>query len=208
MRTIRIIILFLVAMTVCSCITDGPMYMYYVAISFRDRQGDDLVASLCEEKWKPDGDHSRWYGEINPETYLLDIIPSSPYIFEEEDNVIRDSSRPFLQVAKFDENRRCVSNFRQQTEGDGYYYLLNRVGGRVALSGFQNKVTYLLICPSIFGDDMAHEIITYWKDNNEMAESSFEERRPVCTLAVVDGQEIVPEHGEYYYQYIDVTLDR
>ena len=86
--------------------------------------------------------------------------------------------------------------------------MLNRVSGRVDLSGFQDKVTYILICPTIFGDDLAHEVITYWRDNNDIAESSFENRFPICTRAVVDGQEIIPKRGDYYYQYIDVILNK
>ena len=51
--------------------TFGPVWKYTLAISFKDTEGNDLVAPLAEERWDSNPDASHWAGYINPDKLHL-----------------------------------------------------------------------------------------------------------------------------------------
>lgn len=210
MKTIKKTPLFAILLLLAtSCISDSPVYMYCIAFSFKDTNGIDLVSPLADEKWQAKYDHAKWYGSINPDKYVLDIIPANPYIFETDSLVIRDTARPYFTVAKYDDQYSRVTDFKEEIyDEEGYYYLQNRLTGRAALSGFQDKISYLITCSLIFGDTSAHEIITYWEEDQTIPESSYSDRFPVCVSAVIDGKEVKPTKSNLSFYCVDIVLDK
>lgn len=203
-----------------------PVDFYWLTVSFRDASGNDLVAPLGEERWKPERDHSNWAGEINPDKYKLDIILSNPhetwdnniYNTRAKDGVIPDVNRPYLSIAKYNEDYKGTLTYKGE-ELDGYCYLFSNFN-IPAINGIQKSLTYKITCPSIFGDNQIHEIVTYWGDDTEVADNAKKGkaifRYPECKGAMYGGKDVTVTKVEveasvsrrYYGYFIDIVLDK
>ena len=201
-----------------------PSYTYLLSISFKNNSGDDLVSPLAEEQWKPTTDYSNWAGEINPDRYNLKVILSNPheswdnsiYNFKAHDGFIPTAHTPSLQIVKYYEDYPLFKE--KYGEVDGCNWLLSNFHSP-GINGLQNSLTYRITCPTIFGDNSAHEIIAYWEKDPGMtydAENSLTwSQYPECTKAIFDGDEVhimkyvfaKTEFREYYTYFLDIVIN-
>ena len=205
-----------------------PCYVYKVAVSFSDINGYDLVAPLANERWKKNDDNSEWYGEINPERYSLDILLPNPheswdnsiYNFRARTDFMPDVLNPFLAMKKYDKKYNCTSLFGEQySEGDGSWYLLSTFRSP-AQNGTQDHLTYKIICPTIIGDETAHELVVMWDYDSVFSDNFLDseagELFPEGSKASFDGKpvsicKIITTHTEsrdYFTYFLDIVLDR
>lgn len=203
-----------------------PIDYYWLTINFRDASGNDLIAPLGDERWKPARDHSNWAGEINPDKYKLDILLSNPheswdntiYNYMATEAFIPDENRPYFTIAKYNEDFKGTLTYKGE-QLDGYCYLFSNFG-IPAINGLQQSLTYNITCPAIFGDNLTHNIVTYWAEDKNASNNSDDEtilfQYPQCTGASFDGKEIIvksavvyaTESRQYYSYFIDIALDK
>ena len=214
----------------------GTAYNYCVTISFTDAAGNDLVAPLGTDRWKNPNSSAYWHGSINPEKYALEIVLSDPSDRHRipNPNVVYDKRIPYFMMAKYDSNYQCTSHFgAEYTEGEGKYYLscvwrtsvYNRYDWDnlmwVDYNPVQDYITYHIACPTIFGDESVHTLVTYW--DADLCSITFDQKDartwsqyPSCTKAYFDGEEVPVEtvlvrHNEirdFYAFFIDIVLDK
>ena len=232
-----IIILFLpfsgcskVDMGVSASFPDHYHY-YWLTISFRDAAGKDLIVPLAEEKWKmeEDKDLQVWPGTINPERYNLDIVLSNPhqswdntiYNFKATKEFIPDIYRPYFTIAKFNEQFIGTLTYCGEEDSiqDGYCYLFSQFI-LPAINGVQEYLTYKITCPTLFGDNSIHEIVTFWNKNQLAAQQIINKQMgdlyPECIKAFFDGNEVSVKKAvvhstntkDYYSYFIDIVLDK
>ena len=186
--------------------------IYLLGISFRDVSGHDYVAPLGDEKWKPANDHSKWYGEINPDKYDLDITISNPSEVQYNPNYIPAQTRQRFMMTKLDSDYALVD------EGAGVWYLCNEFGVS-GKEGIQDHLTYKFRCQTVFGDNSEHEIVAWW-DKDPLVEDHSKDRvtgslYPECVKATFDGKAVPVKKAtftnnnfSFYYYFIDIILDR
>lgn len=206
--------------------SDLPQDIYCIGISFKNASGNDLIIPLGDERWKPGNDQS-WWGGINPQKYSLDILLPSPheswdnsiYNFKASDGYLPDVNSPSFQMIKYDNNYRCSSHFGEQySEGKGVWYLISNFQCP-AINGLQEYLTYSIVCPIIFGDNISHELVAFW-DKDPI--SGYPEGRksgdyfPRCSNAKFDGHSVTVKqvitntvgNRDYYTYFIDIVLDK
>ena len=194
-------------------------YRYFVGFSFVDALGNDLVSPLSDERWKVDKDVSYWTGAINPDRYDLGV-----------DFAIPNSDNPnikeyVLWMAKYDENHKMTSLFGEEfIEGNGKYYLCSDLAAPSLANMYdkgqggmiqQKTISYKIICPTIFGDNSTHEIVTYWSYDSvvpaTLSKTWTFEQFPTCFSATFDGKEVPVlyfQENHIMNHFIDIVLDR
>lgn len=235
MKTIRLYVVFaFMALVMSGCGKDifipgadvMQMDYYWLTVSFKDASGKDLVAKLGDERWVSSRNQSNWAGEINPERYQLDIILSNPH--ESWDNTIYntrakegvfapDVNQPYFMIAKYDENHVGTLTYKGEDSIEGDCYLFSNFN-IPAINGIQNTLTYKITCPTIFGDNATHEIVTWWKEGQSFPKDSDEIifRYPECKSSTFDGKDVIVKKvlvdsansKEYYSYFIDIVLDK
>lgn len=212
--------------------TNLPMDVYSLTVSIKDISGNDLVAILGKESWESAAG-SKAYGWINPEFYQLDIILSNShptwdsnfYNFRSHTGGLFDPDmiRPDLQMLAYDEEGKIVStrfNGADDTEGWSFYLFNNF--HNPAINGRQDSLTYKILCPKIFGDNLTHEIIAYWRDDSEVErypdwkDNVNEERYPECISATFEGKEVPVKkmlifsgpNFDHYGYLLNIVLDK
>ena len=139
-----------------ACLPNNEMlsYDYYLKLSFQDVSGNDLVKGIdSDEMWGQHGivtsEEDAIVGIVKPDLYKLDIIFQKPELYFGKNilnGVIKDNELGF-------EKR------------EGYSYLGLRISSRRNKPP-ETKITFRLTCPYVFGDDVEHDIVTYWKRND------------------------------------------
>ena len=178
-----------------------PRISYWVCMSFVDGEGNDLATPLISA-----GD-DRNPLHANPEKYNLDILLS-------------DGSKQDVENVEYFQIYNHFGN-------DGRYYLFNDFF--MYSADLQNQLTYKITCPTVFGDNSVHEIVTCWIDDPAVAYKKdpghvydseghrIMQQTPQCTSATFDGKEILVKKivftqdmkgKEYYSYFLDIVLDR
>ena len=177
MKTVKIIVLLLSILTINSCSNkeeiydenthvgeDGgyPNYYYHkLILSFQDGLGSDLLKELYNAM------DCVYYAQVKPELYTLEIdfedgIPN-PYELYDASMTIWKGER---------------DNFFLELNDDYCYLRFLFIGSRTYYRGmpeeiekmpFSEKNTLTMCCPYLFGDNAAHEIVTWWKPNDKKA---------------------------------------
>ena len=192
-----------------------PIDFYWLTVNFKDDSGNDLVALLGKESRESAVDPSYWDGRINPELYQLDVILSNPHA-SWDNNIYNargcDVNQPYFSMVIYnEEDEVALSSFKGASETEGYCYLFSNFH-IPAINGIQDSLTYKIMCPTIFGDNLIHEITAYWKENIKDSEG---ERYPECIDATFDGKEVRVKkilvdsavNRNYYSYFIDIVLD-
>lgn len=235
MKTIRFyLMLSIVSLSLLGCGKNNflpgsdamKMDYYWLTVSFKDASGKDLVAKLGDERWVSSRNQSSWAGEINPERYKLDIVLSNPH--ESWDNTIYntrakegvfapDVNQPYFMIAKYDENHVGTLTYKGEDSIEGDCYLFSNFN-IPAINGIQNTLTYKITCPTIFGDNATHEIVTWWKEGQSFPKDSDEIifRYPECKSSTFDGKDVIVKKvlvdsansKEYYSYFIDIVIDK
>jgi hypothetical protein len=191
MKAIRLTLLFALAvLTLSSCGWFGPVvptsskkFHYNLHLSFKDKDGNELIAPLAEEKFISDQSNV-WKGEINPEKYKLDFLPAVPSA---------DTSLMTLTASKYDD-QLCLEPAREDgTFGPEGTWYLNLRGIMINNTDTpQDHLKYKFTCKMIFQDASVHEITAYWTKGEQ---ADYVNYFPVCTKVVVDGKEYTPARG-------------
>ena len=179
-----------------------PVIWYWVGISFIDADGNDLTTPLIYRSG-----HDRNPLFANPEKYNLDIL-------------LEDGSKQDAENLEYFQMYNHFGN-------DGHYYLFNEFF--MYSADLQKELVYEINCPTVFGDNAVHEIVTCWIDDPEVAykidpEHVYDadnhrilQQTPQCISATIAGRALdvnkaVIMHGingkDYYTYLIDIVLDR
>ena len=214
----------------------GSSYTYGIELSFTDSKGNDLVAPLGEDRWKPANYHSYWFGEINPDNYTLAItygVECGPF---DSMRVKYDRRAPYFKMAKFDSDYKVTSHFGEEyTEGEGKYYLSNECGSAmfygydmallygendIRVNPRQDSITYEINSYALFNDYKYHKLVTYWEDDIcikfDPEDARSGDQYPHCTKAFFEGKEVAvktvvvrpTEYRDYYTHFIDIVVER
>lgn len=150
-----------------SCTADPPEGIAYnLCLSFKDGLGKDLVEGIEIVNWYPQNVPMKeaQMGEVKPGTYWWNVSLDKPH---NPPALLPDK----LIMVKMADGVRCL---RQ---------LLSLV---VSEYENQNKITYRLVCPHIFGDQKEHEITAYWTIQKTALSTHYAR----CYRAEFDGKEI------------------
>ena len=149
-------------------ITRDPI-IYYLSIGFKDTSGADLV------------------GPLDMKTgYKLDIV--CPDI---NGSSVEGSS----QFQKYNFYEKYPSYKEQLGEQYSGYCLFNQMM-LYSNQGLQKTLTYRITSAAIFGDNSAHEIVTYWDYSNDSENGTM---YPVCTKVVYKGIDCTVKKLLYHY---------
>lgn len=127
----------------------GDMYRYYISFKFVDKDGNSLGKSVNLE-------HAKGFD--------LTVVPEDGYDLD----IILGKQHPNYNNLTYSRPQWFIPDFRKPTLGRNKSFYPE---GDVLTSNFflysdvsypQEKMTYKLTCPIIFGDNNVHEITTYW----------------------------------------------
>lgn len=192
-----------------------PRFSYLLCVGFLDSKGNDLTAPLAVEQSKEEG--KDWNGPADPARYNLNIILSNGVQSDSENLDSFTMYNFFARVPEFE---------KQYGRYDGHYFLFNHY-----FDYFEPEscLTYQITCPTVFGDNSVHELVTWWGDDPEVAYRGEEYAQAYdsdgnrimdqylqCTKALFDGREVSikravfyvgPNNRAYYSHFIDIVLD-
>ena len=211
MKTLRLAILFMfIAATLCNCaknkvsnednndlslydesINKDVSYMHWLWLSFRDASENDLTKGIyCEEgkiSISPDlyyaldiiypyGRHNPWYPEPAP---IINGVPA--WVLDEP------NPKPIIY---FMEGKHAFEWGAVVNSDYNYLLILTKSYKYENMEGnifpCVEKITFKLTFPSLFGDDLEHDIVTWW----ELIENILS---PVCYRIEYNGKEFPVE---------------
>ena len=185
-----------------------PVDVYHLHISFKDQAGNDLLEPFAY--YKSDPSRQKYWGEVDPALYSLNIIASS-------------WSTPFesyFTLSKYDGNHSWITPDENGIYGDtGTWYLTNSF--RIVTKNDESPYSplrYVIKCKSLFGSIVSHPVVTWWEEGTRDGKQHY----PVCARATFAVQatldkEITPvkgitynENNEPYYvgYFLDIVLDK
>ena len=143
-----------------------PFYQHSLYLNFQDASGNDLL----------EGSEFIWDSEfgmrdpVKPEFYTLDIIFEdgipNPWKPEPKPYVIYDVNYPRLYLAKtitpLESLEKSLWFETQSYKFTGFAEAL-LYGWDIEYCDFAEKIIFRLTCPYIFGDNEAHDIVTWWE---------------------------------------------
>lgn len=175
-----------------------PFYQHLLFINFQDVSGNDLVEG-SEFIWNSE------YGMrdvVKPEFYTLDIIFEAgipnPWKPEPNPNIIYDERYPRIYLTKkimpFESLEKSLWFETQSVKIAGVPEAL-LYGTETKKAAFAEKIIFRLTCRYLFGDNEAHDIITWW----ELKEGGY----PVCYRLEFEDNEFQVDE-----QVTTIILDR
>ena len=158
MKTLKFAILSMfIATTLCNCSSHEeedpcgcrvPAFSYSLYLSFHDASGNDLVKELDFLVWDrvnavyKIGEEEAGRGIVDPELYEI-VFPD--------------------KIAKF-WNRETVLYLSKEYKYERFNYAILEFDTFSPITlPFAEKITYKLNYPDLFGDNLTHEIVSYWK---------------------------------------------
>ena len=149
-----------------------PYYDYHLQLSFQDISGNDLVKGIdLDEMWNHNAgivtsEEDATGGAVRPDQFDLGIVFRNPDLYF--------GKMPSSGIVK-------VDRLKFQKRED-YYYLELRTSSRDTKPP-ETKITFRMICPHVFGDNIEHDIVTYWKRDSKR------KRTQLCHRIELDGKE-------------------
>ena len=208
MKLIKLIIglLFLTIAVSCEKLfpgSDNPYYIYNLHLGIEDASGNNLLEGLWNI-WQSDYNDEEYQAamEKNRELYSLEIVFPDEYM-----DPIHHSA--FGRGKQYPSNDRYELGCTIDTNFDWSYSITfnpNRSNMRCEGKDYlpaADKIVYKLSCPSIFGDEEVHEIVTWWKKENH-------HRRRLCYRIEFEGKEFtqITYERSNTIAYATVVLDR
>ena len=200
---LKLTVLFLTMLIINSCGKDEskeepmselyPFYQHLLYISFQDVEGNDLV----------EGSEFIWNSEfgmrdtVKPEYYTLDIIfedgipnpwkqESAPMIVDERGKIvpayILDIRYPRLYLAK---RITSLESLEKSLWFETHSFRTE----------FAEKIIFRLTCSYLFGDNEAHDIITWW-ELLELVQNEEIYFQPSCYRIELEGKEFPVEDDD------------
>jgi hypothetical protein len=210
----------------------NPFYGYSISISFIDASGNDLVKGLevyeqgtiVERRWEngTSGGELDISGRVKRELYTLETVfpdgipdPSKP---QSNPYAILEIPFPTLYYSPI------YLNYATAETMDDYNYFLMGASSYKRYD-FPEKIIIRFTCPHVFGDNEAHDIVTYWKlhvdkiyvdkqlwidlNNPRYKVGDYIENiYPKCSRLEYGGKEFIINSDPYYGQYATIVLDR
>ena len=172
---------------------DDPCDAYGIQIIFKDKSENDLV-SLVKDDWTID----HW-GLVNPDLYNLEIKKTRPDEWIRRTYSEFGGYSPVFSISKIPNEDEIVSLYNITTLLSWY--------------GWQDKLTYRITCPTIFGDSLSHDIEAFF------GKDPYVYRRtiltyPECTKVLFEGKEfpvksvLYDEKNELATNVVEIVLDR
>ena len=204
-----IILLSAVALLCISCrdqaYEHSPTWVYHLVFSFKDSEGKDLVKPLADEQWMTDPKQDHWSGEINPVRYLLDVIYSNPPDWYDNTIYNRKAYPGFIPT-----EHKCIFSACQNSQelpvSPWYLRYYNNTHHIDTWGEEVQDLTFKITCPTIFGDESIHEVVTYW----EPGEKPIYTSNAICTKAVFEGKEYLPKKNVnvFHYEFPDTSENK
>ena len=215
MKRIFTIIVFVVAtfiLSSSSCgysidgVKIGDEMLYNIGFVFQDAEGNNLAEGIDLEDWIPANlpKEQATSGQV-ASYYKLDIILSKQS--DKFDNTTYKYIRNYAHTGPI-LNTDTDVNYPKLTyrKINGCVFIGNSFLLYTGLVEPQDKLTYQITCPYIFGDDEVHTITTYWKELGDKIQNTYFGE---CYKVEFDGQTITDighGSGDRIYQTNDVTL--
>ncbi|MDR2911408.1 MAG: hypothetical protein LBV47_08645 [Bacteroidales bacterium] len=158
MKTIKLIVVFTLGL-MCSCQTDRigypPGYTHSLWLGFQNISGNDLL----------EGAELIWSDEMssayNSKFYTLDVVYEDGIPDPYKNNDPRyDKMYPGLFLWE-GQSPPWQLGSRLNLNPNYNYLQFNVFSNR---NYFAQKIIFRLTCPYLFGDDEAHDIVTWWKN--------------------------------------------
>ena len=167
---------------------EPDLVFYNLALSFQDASGKDLVQGIeLEHESGSVSVEQAQSGLVKSDLYTLKVVTSQPcedVIASKSKNYIPDSPR--LGMTKY----------------NGYSFLTNDFGMDASYCPDEKVLTYKLKCPTVFGDEAEHELVTYWevpKIQNNFAKA-------ICNRIEFEGKVITPTIVPESYNYQAIVI--
>lgn len=193
----------------------GPSKLCLLRVSFLDASGNDLLEGLVQ-----DWDNEDIFRMINPDLYSYEIIypdlhndpwyQHQRFVREMGSKVILDEMPPPV-----------VGLYKSESRYFLYFEALSVIRYMDERYPIAEMLTFKLSCPSIFGDDKVHEIVSYWSQDPTYHPEYIElmtkddpdyfKNRPeltFCHRVVFDGKEYTQINvNDFYYNDLTITLE-
>ena len=175
MKSIKLMVLLAVVVAV-SCKKNDETYnigyreyQYYLYLSFQNASGNDLVKGIGFQPYGNYTEDESNGGIVKSDLYTLEVIfpnhwqsKSFGHGFSFVKGKALKEAYPELKYGNYDYLSFMVSGFAVQ-----YGY------GIVVRIPFAEKITFKLKCSYIFGDEVEHEMVTWWKEKNKEEEERY-----------------------------------
>ncbi len=171
-----------------------PSKQYGLWLSFIDAEGNDLVEGI--ESVEPESSINN--ASVAPDQYTLVSSPDLNELWPWEGSI--PQLMGMIPVDPW--GRDPYPSLILTPSTNGYRHLFVQTTSAPWYEGFLEKITYTLTCPYIFGDDLPHKIVTYWKEVNSYYS--------VCDRIVIDGREItgITYSDKERISFATIVLDR
>lgn len=183
----------------------GPFCAQELLLRFQDASGNDLVKGI--DFWgevhadyplgiyQEQGNEKHAWGYVKREVYTLEYIYEDVYVEKDIIKELEDGPwffgvRP-IGLRKGKPFSKKYPNLNGKY--DYLYFLTDGKGSPGKEYPFREKVTLRLTCHYIFGNDVAHDIVTWWKPgedtyiNNDKIPGIWS---PICYRIEFGGKEI------------------
>ena len=206
MKTLKFAILSMfIATTLCNCskakvsneevpLYDGPItvilfYPHYLCLSFCDASGNDLTEGICCEEGKT---------SVSPDLYALDIYGIYKSVYPA--SWALDESNPVMigfTEGKYASELGAINSYnylRFNTQSRKW----NNEGDSIPCV---EKITLKLTFPHIFGNDLEHDIVTWWEPHIKNTNIAS------CYRIEIDGKEFTEITHTNLYSIATLVLD-
>ena len=199
----------------------NPYYHHSLWLSFQDDSGNDLMKGIGFDTWSSEvaglvtGGEDDYGGPVKSELFTLE------YVFEDGIPNVWDSWVDHMGVlheyypTMTLQKDRAYEEWMQDLIAGSFDYNYLRFdtqsrkyvgvpeallyGSSISICDFAEKIIFRLTCPYIFGNDKAHDIITWW--------SPLGENLAVCYSVEYGGKEF-PIEGNVSYQFATIILNK
>ena len=203
---------------------DDPFSGHVLYLSFQDASGNDLVEGIGYDWLQSDivpEEEYAWGGRVNPDLYTLKIIFPEGAVDVNDKSLWsgirdpRDTIGPTIVLAKpYNENMKFTNLYFEPYDGyeahkefweamGGYYRLWMWTHSKIEDN--VKKLIFRITCPYIFGDDQAHDIVTYWRKSDKNRANG-----KACYRIEFEGKEVTDISYADYEQmsFATIVLDR
>ena len=198
MKTNRLISIFVIIIATFGCSKQenralAVAYDHFLVVNFSDAAGNDLLVDI--PRYNPD---PRYFldedtgGVLAPEIFRMKSVYTMINYINEKEKIVKDKQVIILLengIFKRDfSNRRCFLDARTLIPPFTKFLV--------------EEITYTLICPTLFGDDKEHSMVTSWKFPDGFDLAAFREKWEITVE-----EETVSDYALPMVQCYRLTID-
>ena len=179
------------------CCIDIDGYDHNMYLSFQDSSGNDLVkgigfyardSEIGEYVTGKEEDESGW---VNNDLFYLEYVYPDEIqnIWKSERGSVYDYPKEIYLVKgkKVAETYPEFGNYDRLFFTTGSPKMYHTSSGKFIEVPFAEKIIFRFTCPYVFGDNKAHDIVTWWKPHDNKNAS-----RALCYQIEFEGKEYTP----------------